>query len=89
MLRRFYDLLLKTIESWDLFASTEVYFFEVDSDVLRNLWGDYFSSITRDVNELRFMQRSLEQRIQTFDRMKDGVRAPWSKEKVFNSYDDS
>lgn len=73
LLRRFHNLLLKTIESWDLFVSTELDFFDVDSEVLSNLWGDYFSKITNDVNELRFMQRSLEQRIQTFDRMKDGV----------------
>ncbi|KAL9625601.1 MAG: hypothetical protein Q9160_000314 [Pyrenula sp. 1 TL-2023] len=74
LLRRFHDLLLKTIESWDLFVSTELDFFDVDSEVLRDLWGNYFSRITNDVSELRFMQRSLEQRIQTFDRMKDGVR---------------
>lgn len=84
LLRRFHDLLLKTIESWDLFASTELQFFEVDSRVLSNLWGGYFSSITRDVNELRFMQRSLDQRIQTFDRIKDGVFAFEVKNKGFS-----
>lgn len=74
VLRRFHDLLLKTLEAWEEFASGELRYFDTNSEVLDRLWDRYYESIFNDVSELLYLRRSLLQRIQTYDRMKDGVR---------------
>lgn len=74
MLRRYHDRLLKTIESWDAFAAGEIRYFDTNSDMLREAWSNHIASLFNDVSELRFLQRSILQKIQTFDRMADGVR---------------
>lgn len=73
ILRRYHDLLLKTIESWDTFAAGELRYFDNNSPVLQRLWNGPITSLFNDVSELRFLQRSILQKIQTFDRMTDGV----------------
>jgi hypothetical protein len=73
VLRRFHDLLLKTLEAWEDFADGELQYFNTNSETLDKLWDRYYESLSNDVSELVYLRRSLLQRIQTFDRMKDGV----------------
>jgi hypothetical protein len=75
ILRRFHDLLLKTLEAWDEFAAGELKYFDTNNEILDGHWDRYYESLFNDVSELVYLQRSLLQRIQTFDRMKDGVRS--------------
>lgn len=73
ILRRFHDVLQKTLEAWEEFNSGELKYFATDSEILDRHWYRYHQSIFEDVSELAYLRRSLLQRIQTFDRMKDGV----------------
>lgn len=73
VLRRFHDLLMKTLEAWEEFASGELKYFDTESEILDRLWDRHYESLLNDVSELVYLRRSLLQRIQTFDRMKDGV----------------
>jgi hypothetical protein len=77
ILRRFHDLLLKTLEAWEEFASGELKYFDTNSEILDRLWDRYYESLFNDASELLYLQRSLLQKIQTFDRMKDGVCGRW------------
>jgi hypothetical protein len=73
VLRRFHDLLLKTLQAWEEFASGELKYFDTNSEILDRLWDRYYESLFNDASELLYLERSLLQKIQTFDRMKDGV----------------
>jgi hypothetical protein len=73
ILRRFHDALFLTIEAWQEFALGDIFYFETKSPQLDALWKQYTDSLFNDMSELRYLQRSLLQRISTFDRMKDGV----------------
>ena len=73
VLRRFHDTLYMTIEAWQEFACGDMQYFMTKSPGLDALWRKHIDSLFDDVSELRYIQRSLLQRIQTFDRMKDGV----------------
>ncbi len=73
ILRRFHDALLLTIEAWQEFALGDILYFETKSTELDALWKQYIDGLFNEISELRYLQRSLLQRIQTFDRMKDGV----------------
>jgi hypothetical protein len=73
ILRRFHDALLLTVEAWQEFELGEILYFETKSTELDALWKQYMDSLFNEISELRYLQRSLLQRIQTFDRMKDGV----------------
>jgi hypothetical protein len=73
VLRSFHDLLIKTLDAWDIFASHELRYFETSSDMLQSIWAEYMADMDKNVSEMRYLQRSLVQRIETFDRMKDGV----------------
>jgi conjugal transfer/entry exclusion protein len=65
-----------TIESFQEFSTNELQYFRTDSEKLDAYWKRYIDSLFEDVSDLRLWQRSLQQRIQTFDRMKDGVCGP-------------
>jgi hypothetical protein len=73
ILRRFHNLLLKTLEAWEGFSSGGLKYFDTNSEILDRLWDRYYESLFSDASELLHLERSLLQRIQTFDRMKDGV----------------
>jgi hypothetical protein len=73
ILHRFHDALLLTIEAWQEFALRDILYFETKSTELDALWKQYIDSLFNDMSELRYLQRSLLQRIQTFDRMRNGV----------------
>lgn len=72
-LRKFDDMLDLTVSSFQDFASAELNYCENDNDDLERLWKGYFDSIYDNFATLRHWQRILTQKIQTFDRMKDGV----------------
>ena len=74
VLRKFQDALLLSLEAWQDFALGDLLYFETKGTELDALWKPYLDSLFNDMSELRYLQRSLLQRIQTFDRMKDGVR---------------
>ena len=78
ILRRFHDALLMTIESWQEFAVGDMQYLETKNVGLDALWKEYIDSLFNDMSDLRYLQRSILQRIQTFDRMKDGVRSSYS-----------
>ena len=65
-----------TIESFQEFSNNELQYFRTDSEKLDAYWKRYVDSLFEDVSDLRLWQRSLLQRINTFDRMKDGVCSP-------------
>jgi hypothetical protein len=73
VLRRFHDSLLRTVEAWEEFATGELKYFDTNSEKLDRLWDRYYESLFNNASELQYLERSLLQRIQTFDRMKDGV----------------
>ena len=73
LLRLLHNSLVKIIESWEEFASGEVHYLEVNHDTLRRLWESYLAGIHKDMAELRFLRRLLQQRIEMFDNMKNGV----------------
>lgn len=65
---------MKILESWTAFENGELeYFDDRGQDDLRNLWNDYLANIEKDVNELRSLQRTLQQRTEMFDGMRNGA----------------
>lgn len=62
-----------TIESWQEFALGDIQYFDTGSAKLDGLWKAYVDALFNDMSDLKYLKRSLLQRIQTFDRMKDGV----------------
>ncbi len=61
------------MEAWDFFAVEELHYFDTSCEGLHVLWTEYIASIISNVSELRFLQTSIAQKIQTFDRMIDSV----------------
>ena len=77
LIRLLHNSLVKIIESWENFDSTEARCFETtEHSTLRERWDSYLSSIDKDTAELRFFRTSLQQRIEMFDKMKSGVSSP-------------
>lgn len=74
MLRLLHNALVKIIEAWENFEKGEVQYFEVEEyEVLRKTWDSNLASINKDVSELRYLRRSLLQRIEMFDTKRSGV----------------
>ncbi|KAI9875145.1 MAG: hypothetical protein M1830_008824 [Pleopsidium flavum] len=74
VLRLFHNSLVKLLESWESFQAGEVQYFRVkDNDDLDKLWRSYLASIEEDITELRFLRRSLQQRIEMFVNMRNGL----------------
>lgn len=69
-----FNSLVRFIESWESFTEGEVQYFEVrDQDALRKIWEIYLASMEKDVAELRFLRRALDQRIQALNNKRSGV----------------
>lgn len=65
---------MKILESWTAFENGELeYFDDRGQEDLRNLWSTSLANIEKDVNELRSLQRTLQQRIEMFDGMRNGA----------------
>ena len=74
LLRLLYNALVKVIESWESFESGEIRYFDVrEQDTLRKVCESSLASVEKDTTELRFLRRSLQQRIEMFDNMRNGV----------------
>ncbi|KAI9811173.1 MAG: hypothetical protein M1827_005624 [Pycnora praestabilis] len=74
VLQLFHDSLERLIQSWDNFQNGESGYFNVKgNDTLQRTWEMYLASTEKDVRELRTLQTSLKQRIEMFDRMRNGV----------------
>ncbi|KIX04584.1 uncharacterized protein Z518_05454 [Rhinocladiella mackenziei CBS 650.93] len=82
ILRKFHDLLSLTLDSFQEFSRNELKYFETSSEVLDRFWTSYLESVFESTETLRHWQRMLLQKIQTFDRMKDGVGNPRLHEVV-------
>ena len=75
LLRLLHDGLVRTIESWEEFEVGELGYFENDESAKsRELWRKYLSDVEVDLKELRSFRRILQQRIEFFDSMRNGVR---------------
>ena len=67
-------MLSTTTTAFEEFAQLELRYFQSDTKtVVDELWQGYLTSMFDDAGELRSMQRKLDQRISTFDRMKEGL----------------
>lgn len=65
---------MNVVESWESFASGEIQYFEVrEQETLRKVWESHLAGIEKDVTELRFLRRSLQQKMEMFDNMRNGV----------------
>lgn len=76
ILRQFHDMLNLTLDTFEDFIDGELGYFETNIETLDKFWSRYLESISDDLASLRYWQRMLSQKIQTFDRMKDGVTYP-------------
>lgn len=73
IMRRFNDTLNLCLDTFGDFEHGELQYFGTGDDSLDELWRQYLDNIFDDFNTMRYLQRVLDQKIQTFDRMKDGV----------------
>ena len=65
---------MKIFESWEAFEDGELQYFDArGQETLRSLWGSYLANIEKDMTELRFLRRVLQQRIEMFDTMRNGA----------------
>lgn len=73
IMRKFNDVLTLSLETfWD-FEQDELQYFNTGNEMLDDLWKRYLDRIFDAFATMRYLQRVLVQKIQTFDRMKDGV----------------
>lgn len=69
MLRLLYNLLVNIIESWRDFENGEAQYFKItDYEALRRVWDAYLSGINKNMTGLHFLRRSLQQKINMFDK---------------------
>ena len=79
LLRLLHNALVRIIESWENFESGEIQYFEVQEyQALRKAWDSYIARINKDMSELRFLRRTLQQKIEMFDNKRSGVSLPGS-----------
>ena len=74
LLRLLFNSLVRFIESWESFADGEVHYFEVtNQETLRSIWETYLANIEKDMTELRFLRRALDQMIEGLTNKRSGV----------------
>ena len=74
LLRLLHNDLVKILESWESFDHGEIQYFDVkDQETLRRGWESYLARIEKDMSELRYLRRSLQQRIESLDSKRNGV----------------
>lgn len=73
-LRLLHHSLVNLLESWHRFQSGEVRYFRVrENDDLDKRCRSHLAKIDKEITELRFLRRSIQQRIEVFDNMRNGV----------------
>lgn len=81
LLRLLNNSLVKTIDSWGRFEAEEIRCFYLEQhDSTRTLWDYFLAEIEKDVTELRFLSMSIQQRIDMFDHLRDGVSSLFTTE---------
>ena len=79
LLRLLHNDLIKIIDSWESFDRGEIQYFDIrDQESLRKRWESYLANIEKDISELRFLRRSLHQRIESLDSKRNGVSSQLS-----------
>ena len=74
LLRLLLNSLVRFIESWESFADGEVQYFEVrNQETLRSIWETYLANVEKDMTELRFLRRVLDQMIEGLTNKRSGV----------------
>ncbi|MCJ1247183.1 hypothetical protein MMC30_004397 [Trapelia coarctata] len=74
LLRVLHNSLVKIIESWKRFERGELRYFQTEEPrAFHMLWSKYLAGIEKDLTELRYLRRSLQQMLEMFDNMRDGV----------------
>ena len=74
LLRLLHNALTKSIESWERFKTSQLQYFQYEEQkVLRVTWNAHLANIENDLNELQFLRRVLQQKIEIFDNMKNSV----------------
>ena len=84
VLRLFHKSLVNLLDSWNSFQAGEIRYFRVKDDNLDRRWRSHLARIDKDITELRFLRRSLQQRIETFENMRNGVGDPHAKVDYLN-----
>lgn len=76
LLRLLSNSLVKTLDSWERFEAGGIRCFHLGHhNSSRTAWNNYLAEIDKDVTELRFLSRSLQQKIDMFDHLRDGASA--------------
>ncbi|KAL2047059.1 hypothetical protein N7G274_001078 [Stereocaulon virgatum] len=74
LLRLLYNVLVRIVELWENFESGELQYFEVqENQALRKTWDSYIAGVNKNVTELRFLRRTLQQKIEIFDNKRSGL----------------
>ena len=74
LLRLLHNSLVKTLETWTAFENGELDYFNArEQETLHDLWNAYLADIEKDVNQLRSLQRTLQQRTEMFEAMRNGA----------------
>jgi hypothetical protein len=73
-LRRFRNCLQTTMQAWENFERREVGLFDPEGwETLRPKWNGYLSATRSQFDELRTFRSLLEQKLELFNNMRDGV----------------
>ena len=74
MLRLLHNTLATTIESWESFEDSDLEYFRSEKQrTLRKTWDSYMMRIEEDLKELWSLRRILQQKMEMFDNMRNGV----------------
>ncbi|ETI29380.1 hypothetical protein G647_01833 [Cladophialophora carrionii CBS 160.54] len=73
IMRKFNDTLSLSLDTFQDFQQGELLYFDTGNKQHDEAWKRYFDTIYEDLASMRYLQRVLLQKIQTFDRMKDDV----------------
>lgn len=73
-IRRFSDTLGNLIASWDDFEKGSIRHLETTgSATFRGRWNERITEVRKDISQLRFLRRLLEQKLDLFQSKLDGV----------------
>ena len=76
-LRRFRDVLAKSIAAWDNFSLNGISCFEIqDGENLKFDWEELLAAIRGNIAEMMTMHLHLNQKLELFDSMRNAVSQP-------------
>ncbi|KAH0547759.1 hypothetical protein FGG08_000016 [Glutinoglossum americanum] len=71
VLRLLFNALTKTIEAWECFERDDTRYFNATEFNLQ--WASYFGDIRRNMKQLRDLRMSLQQKMESFENMRNNV----------------